>query len=103
MEREAGQEPVPARLQAAEPDSCDADKAGLLRDDLHIAQTLEELNVRAGQLKRVLVGVREEALERVLPARVPHVAGDQPGATLRAGPDLRRHDVRLRLLGRAPS
>ena len=38
MQREAGKEPVLAGLKPAESDPCDADEAGLLRDDLNIAE-----------------------------------------------------------------
>lgn len=80
-----------AGLQAAEADSCDAYEAGLLWDDLDIAESVEKRDVLACQVKRVLVGVREQALEGEAAAGVPQVAADQPGATLGTRPDLGRH------------
>jgi hypothetical protein len=42
-------------LQAAEADLCDAYEAGLLWDDLDIAESVEKCDVLACQAKRVLV------------------------------------------------
>ena len=47
MRRKAGQEPVLAGLKPAESDPCDADQAGLLRDDLNIAEGVEQRDVPA--------------------------------------------------------
>ena len=76
MEREAGQEPVFAGLQAAEADPGDANEAGLLRDDLDIAESVEQRDILACQVERVLVGVREQALEGEAAAGMPQVASD---------------------------
>jgi hypothetical protein len=67
---------VLARLQAAEANACDAYEAGLLWDDLDIAESVEQRDIRACQVERVLVGVRKQALEGEKTARVPQVAGD---------------------------
>ena len=63
MQREAGQEPVLAGGEPAESDPCDADQAGLLRDDLNIAEGVEERDVPVRQVEYSLIGVREQTFE----------------------------------------
>ena len=84
---EAGQEPGLARMQAGEPDSRDADQARLLRDDLHVAQGLEQANVPAGKCKCARPSACEERLQCESPTRVPQVAADQSRSAFRADPE----------------
>jgi hypothetical protein len=51
MQRETGEEAVLTRLQSCEPDSSDAGKARLLRDDLDVAECVEHDNVGSSKIK----------------------------------------------------
>jgi hypothetical protein len=78
MKSESGNKPVLTWFQAAESHPCNADEAGLLRDDLHVAECVEQRDISACEVERVLVGVREQVLQREVAAGVPQIATTEP-------------------------
>jgi hypothetical protein len=86
MQRETRDEVILARRQSSKADTCHADEARFLRNDLDIAQGTQDVEVFPGEPDDRWIGASKEGLEREVSTRMPQILRNQAGTTLRADP-----------------
>src|SRR5262245_4541479 len=83
VKREGCDEVVLSRRQPGEADASDANKARLLRNDLHVAERSQHSNKSPRETENRGIGVAEEVLQREATTRMPEIPGDEPGPASR--------------------
>src|SRR5262245_59119294 len=86
MERETRDEMLLARREPGEADARNADESRLLRNDLNVAETAQEVDESPREMEDGSIGASEEGLEREASTGMPQVPCDETRTTLRAGP-----------------